>query len=140
MAGARVGWGVFAPAIANEMRKVLTPNSLSAMTQAGARAAILDQTYMRETCAQTQSLRDQTTRDLRALGLHVPDSFTNFVLIDVQTPARARTLDGALKSHGLVLRGQAGVGLPHCLRMTLGPAPWVTDALAVIAQTLEDTA
>ncbi|MCB1422317.1 MAG: aminotransferase class I/II-fold pyridoxal phosphate-dependent enzyme [Nitratireductor sp.] len=121
MAGFRVGWGLFPQSASAEIRKVLNPNNISLVAQAAAAAAIRDQDYMKETCRLVEKIRTQATRDLRGAGFRVPDSFTNFVLIDLENETRARQADQALRRQGIFLRGQAGAGLPHMLRMTIGP-------------------
>ncbi len=122
LAGMRVGWGVFPPAVATEMRKILTPNNISVAGQAAATAAMLDQAYMRATCAGIIDRRDRCIRELRNLGLVVPDSFTNFVLIRFPDGDAAVRADRALRAEGIVVRGMAGYGLPECLRVTVGSA------------------
>lgn len=139
MAGFRVGWGVFPPAIAAELRKVLNPNNISAASQAAAVAALSDLAHMRETCALTMQLRDRARDRLRQAGLVVPDSFTNFLLIDFGSADRARAADVALRAEGVFLRGQAGAGLPGMLRMTIGPAEAVDAAIHHLLAWTEDT-
>lgn len=129
MAGFRVGWGLFPPQIAQHLRKVMNPNNVAAPSQAAATAALQDHAYMRETCALTAQIRDDAARQIRAMGLHVYPSFTNFVLIDFQSPERATAVDQQLQAQGIFLRGQAGAGLPQCLRMTIGPAHQVEAAM-----------
>lgn len=119
LAGMRVGWGLFPPAIAREMRKVLNPNNVTAAGQAAALAALDDDAYMRETCRLTALLRDGFIRDLRAAGLQADDSHTNFVLIRFADATAAQSADRALRRAGLVLRAQGGAGLPHALRATI---------------------
>ena len=120
LAGARVGWGVFPDAIARDVRKALNPNSVTLASQTAALAASRDQTWMRETCAQTVAIRDAFATKLRKIGFDVPQSFTNFVLIPFASERDARDADAYLKSHGVFLRAQAGAGLPQCLRATTG--------------------
>ncbi|MGI9406111.1 MAG: pyridoxal phosphate-dependent aminotransferase, partial [Hyphomicrobiaceae bacterium] len=73
LAGFRIGWGVFPPAIANEIRKVLNPNNVSVTSQAVAAAAMRDQTYMRAMRDATIALRDRFAEQMRQLGLTVPE-------------------------------------------------------------------
>lgn len=136
LASARVGWGAFPTAIATEVRKVMNPNTLTLASEAAAVAALQDDAYMRETCAITSKLRDQAKTRLTDLGLPVYPSFTNFLLIDFQTPETAAAMDTALRAEGIFLRAQSGAGLPHCLRMTIGAAEDVNTALARIEQEL----
>lgn len=130
LAGARVGWGVFPPAVAAELRKVLNPNNITAASQAAATAAVRDYAYMRETCTLTARARDDAIDRLRRTGFAVQDSHTNFLLIDLGTAGAAQLADRMLQSEGIFLRGQAGAGLSHALRMTIGPAPAMEAALA----------
>lgn len=120
LAGLRAGWGLFPPAIRAEVQKCMPPNALSAPAQAAAAAAMRDQAWMRATVATTAARRDAFRDRLRALGLEVPPSHTNFALIgfgDAPTAARA---DAALRAGGILLRGMAGYGLPDRLRATVG--------------------
>ncbi|MEQ3708126.1 MAG: histidinol-phosphate transaminase [Tateyamaria sp.] len=121
MAGFRVGWGLFPPHISNEVRKVMNPNNVSAPSQAAAQAAVLDQVYMKETCAITGALRDQTIEALRLAGFKVLPSVTNFALILFDSESAAQSADASLRAKGIFLRRQQGAGLPHALRMTIGP-------------------
>lgn len=120
LAGMRVGWGLFPPEIAIEVRKVMNPNNISMAGQAAAVAALADQSYMRETCDLTTSLREDFRKRLQKAGFDVPESFTNFVLIRMANADEAGRTDSILRTEGVFLRPQGGVGLPHCLRATIG--------------------
>ncbi|MBC6438090.1 MAG: aminotransferase class I/II-fold pyridoxal phosphate-dependent enzyme [Rhodobacteraceae bacterium] len=132
LAGARVGWGTCPPEIATELRKVLNPNNISATSQAAAAAALADQAYMQETCRLTMAIGREAAERLRKVGVSVADSYTNFLLLEFDTSEQAKAIEDALRAKGVILRRQAGAGLPHALRMTLGPAPWVDQALDLL--------
>lgn len=136
LAGMRVGWGLFPPAIATETRKVMNPNNVALSGQMAALAALEDQVYMRETCALTAGLRSAFTARLRSAGLDVRDSFTNFVLIGFGSPEAAQRADEALRGEGVFLRPQGGAGLPECLRATIS----VADDMDLAASLLENWA
>lgn len=129
LAGLRVGWGLFPPNIAVEVRKVMNPNNITLAGQAAATAALQDQTYMRETCDLTIQLREGLRARLQGAGLTVPPSFTNFVLIRMDSAAQAQRADEALRAKGVFLRPQTGAGLPDALRVTIG-APADLDRAA----------
>jgi len=135
LAGARVGWAVVPPAIGAEMRKLLTPNNVSRVAQAMATAAIHDQDHMRATVRATATLRDAIAVALRGLGLTVPDSHTNFLLLRFADVAQCRQADRALRNGGLLLRGMAGYGLPAALRLTIAEA----DVMARVRRALEES-
>ncbi len=132
LAGCRVGWGAFPVEIAVEVRKVLNPNNVSSVSQAAARAALQDIAYMRETCALVAARRDQAAGTLAALGIRCLPSFTNFLLLDLETQERARSADARLRSGGAILRMQGAAGLPHCLRMTIGPERQLDNAISLL--------
>lgn len=134
LAGARVGWGLFPPQVASELRKVLNPNNIPATSQRMAVAALGDQGYMRRVVAETARRRDSFSAGLRRLGLAVPESRTNFVLVPFDSEATAQRADAALRTAGLILRGMGGYGLPQALRATIGPEEAMDRALAVIAE------
>jgi histidinol-phosphate aminotransferase len=132
LAGARVGWGYFPPAIANEVRKLLNPNNISIASQAAAAAAIRDQDHMRDVVAKTAAIRDRFASDCRAMGLHVPHSHTNFVLLRFASTVQAQAADQALRAQNLLMRGMGGYGLSDCLRATICEAQVMDRAREVL--------
>lgn len=140
LAGCRVGWGTFPAGIAVEVRKVLNPNNVAAVSQDAARAALQDDAYMRETCAMTAERRDQAAAKLAALGIRCLSSSTNFLLLDLETQERARSAEERLRSGRAVVRAQGAAGLPHCLRMTIGPARELDNAYSLLETWIRETA
>ncbi|MEO0381269.1 MAG: aminotransferase class I/II-fold pyridoxal phosphate-dependent enzyme, partial [Pseudomonadota bacterium] len=122
MAGYRVGWGLFPDHIGAQVRKVMNPNNLTAPSQVAAQAAVLDQTYMRDTCALTASIREDATQKLQYTGFDVVPSVTNFILILFEDGDSTMSADASLRAKGIFLRRQQGAGLPNALRMTIGTA------------------
>ncbi|MEO0818906.1 MAG: histidinol-phosphate transaminase [Pseudomonadota bacterium] len=134
LAGFRVGWGAFPPAVAREVRKPINPNNISAPAQAAAAAAMRDGAYMRETVAMTAALRDRLIETARREGLAAPESATNFALLPFSDTAAAGRAGAMLRAGGLLLRGMDGYGLPHCLRATVGRE----DAMAALGAALAE--
>jgi histidinol-phosphate/aromatic aminotransferase/cobyric acid decarboxylase-like protein len=132
LAGLRVGWGLFPEAVAAEVQKTMPPNGVAAPAQAAAAAAMRDTAWMRASVATIGARRDRFAARLRAAGLAVPDSHTNFVLIGFASAAAAAAADAALRRDGLVLRGMAGYGLPDRLRATIGSAEAMDRAAAIL--------
>jgi len=119
LAGARVGWGCFPPAVAQEVRKLLNPNNISTVSQAMAVAAMRDHRHMKKIVRKTQCIRDVFAQSARKQGISVPDSHTNFVLLQFDGAETADRMDKALREYDLSLRGMSGYGLPDCLRATI---------------------
>lgn len=120
LAGMRCGWGVFPPEVAGVVRRVMLPNNVSAATQAAAAAAMRDQAWMKAGCETVADRRDRFAAGMRQLGLMVPPSRTNFILIGFGSEERCREADRRLRAEGIVLRGMGGYGLGACLRATIG--------------------
>ncbi len=136
LAGARVGWGLFPPAVGTEVRKLLNPNNITGVSQAMARAAIADRDHVAEVVRETVQSRDRLSNQLRSFGMEVPESHTNFVLVRFADTATAQAADGALRGAGLIARGMAGYGLPDALRITIGPEA----AMDLVAKVLRGVA
>ncbi|WP_246501726.1 pyridoxal phosphate-dependent aminotransferase [Mesorhizobium caraganae] len=132
LAGARVGWGLFPPEVAAEVRKLQNSNQVTTPSLAMAVAAIEDQAYMRETVARTAAIRDRFAQYLRAAGYGVPESWTNFVLIRFPDGAATLTADATLRDAGIVVRSLGGYGLTDCLRATVGPQDMMDRALRIL--------
>lgn len=134
LAGARVGWGVFPPEVAGELRKLLNPNNVSIPSQAMATAAMGDRAHMQGTVAKTAAIRDRFAEGCRALGLEVAPSHTNFVLIRFASVEAAEQADAALRAAGLLMRGMAGYGLADCLRATICEGAVMDRCLSVLKE------
>ena len=135
LAAARVGWGCFPPAVAEQMRKLLNPNDISHPSQAMAAAAMLDQAHMRRNVARTIGIRDDFAGRCRALGLGVPPGHANFTLLRFASQRQAQAADKALRAAGLILRAfpaTRGGGLPDCLRATICAEPIMKRCLGVL--------
>lgn len=132
LAGQRVGWGMFPPAIGAEVRKLQNSNNVTVVGLAMAAAAVADQAHMRETVARTAALRDRFRAELLKAGYAVPESRTNFLMIPFPDHAAARRADVALRQAGITMRGLSGYGLPHCLRATIAPEEVMRRALEIL--------
>ncbi|MEM0988801.1 MAG: histidinol-phosphate transaminase [Pseudomonadota bacterium] len=134
LAGMRVGWAAAPAAIADQLRKVLNPNNVNLPAQAAASAAIADHAQMTDTVARIAALRERFADQVRALGLTVPASHANFVLIRFQDAAQAADADRALRAQGIVLRAMGGHGLADCLRATIGTEDDMTAAATALTR------
>ena len=132
LAGARVGWGLFPPSVAAEVRKMQNSNQVTTPSLAMAVAAVEDQAYMRETVDRTAGIRDRFADDLRAAGYDVPESRTNFVLIRFADAEAAQAAEKALRGADLIVRSLGGYGLMDCLRATVGPQEMMDRALRIL--------
>ena len=92
-----------------------------------------DQHHMRRVCAETAERRDRFASRVRQLGLEVPDSHTNFVLMRFASAQAAAGADRTLRTEGILMRHMAGYGLPDCLRATIGADADMELAVGLLA-------
>jgi histidinol-phosphate aminotransferase len=134
LAGARVGWGLFPPRVAAQVRKVQNSNGVTTASLAMAVAAVEDQAYMRRVVADTAAIRDRFVDGLRRAGYRVPASSTNFVLVRFADQASAQAAELSLRDAGIVARNVGGYGLADCLRFTMGSQEVMTRTLRLLTE------
>ena len=127
MGGIRLGWGYFPKEVADILNRVRSPFNVSFVAQAAGLAAIQDDEFVKKSQNHNDRSLKWTTEKLRSLGLVVPDSFGNFVLVrfpngenEKDDHKSAENADAHLKSCGIIVRRLAGYGLPDALRITIG--------------------
>jgi|TARA_Y100000814_G_scaffold216138_1_gene160861 histidinol-phosphate aminotransferase len=127
MGGIRLGWGYFPKEVADILNRVRSPFNVSFVAQAAGLAAIQDDEFVKSSQNHNHKLLKWTQEKLRSLGLIVPDSFGNFVLVrfpnsknEKDNDKSAEKADAHLKSCGIIVRRLAGYGLPDALRVTIG--------------------
>lgn len=121
LAGLRVGYALAHPEVVAVLDRLRETFNVNALAQAAALAALSDTAHVASCRVRNRHQRTALIDALRALGLRVPDSHGNFVLIDFEGSGhRAAAIEQALLDHGVVVRPMRGYGLPECLRVTIG--------------------
>ena len=105
-----------------------------ALALAACEAALGDAAHLQWAVARNAEQRDALADALRARGLPVWPSQTNFLLVEfgADTPR----IESDLLQRGVVLRPMAGYGLPQCLRITVGTARREPRLLAALDEVL----
>jgi histidinol-phosphate aminotransferase len=127
LAGIRVGFLIAAPAVAETVRKVVTPFSTSAVAQAAALAALAATEEMRRRCDRVIAERTRVTDALRKLVPDLPASQANFVWLPIGD--RAVPFATACAAGGVLVRPFPGEGV----RVTIG-TPEENDTLLALAE------
>jgi len=130
LAGLRVGYLIGAPGLVAVMERIRESFNVNGPALAACEAALGDAGYLRWACARNAEQRAALTDVLRARGLAVLPSQTNFVLVEFG--AQAAALEIALVECDVVLRPMGGYGLPDWLRITVGTAEENRRLLAVL--------
>ena len=131
LAGARVGYMAAGRGVVDAVQIVRLPYHLSALTQGVARAALARADELQAAVSTIIASRDELIGRLRALGLSVADSDTNFVLVGEFADRHA--VWQALLDAGVLVRE---VGPPGWLRVTVGTPDEVELLVAALTQVL----
>jgi histidinol-phosphate aminotransferase len=118
LAGARVGYAISHPEVADVLNRVRPPFNVNSVGQAGALAALADPAHMRRAVAVTVSELRRVQSALSGLGIWSAPSAGNFLLVHVGAqvmPAFERLLRA-----GLIVRPLIGYRLPEYLRISIG--------------------
>ena len=118
MGGVRLGFALAQPELAEQLQKVMMPFSVSSLQLAVGLTVLEHPDFVAERVAETLRERETLARGLRALGIEVFPSKTNFLLFRV---ADASLFYDALLARGVLIRRQDHLhGLEGCLRVSVG--------------------
>lgn len=133
LAGLRLGYGIFPPALAEYFWRVRLPFSVNILAEEAGLAALQDTAFYEETLRVVREGRHSLIAGLRRLGCTVYPSQANFCMFappvkksggdDAATPegaATAAALFEALLHKGFIIRPLKSYDLPHLLRISVG--------------------
>jgi len=118
LAALRAGYAVAHPDLIRLMEPIRESFNLNALALQAARIALSDDRHLAKVKAENAIQRDRLTEDLRALGITVLPSQTNFVLAHFGD--RSDAIENALFRAGVMVRPMKGYGLGDYLRITVG--------------------
>jgi histidinol-phosphate aminotransferase len=125
LAGLRIGWLAAAQAVAEAVRKVVTPFSTSMVAQVTALAALRQEDEVMRRVALVVTERERVLAAVRAIVDDVPDTQANFVWLPLGE--RAAEFATACEKRGVIVRAFAGDGV----RVTIG-TPAENDAFLAV--------
>lgn len=136
LGGARLGWAYCPPVIADVLNRVRNPFNVPSPAQAAGVAAMGDVDFTERVRAHTIQWREWFTDQARALGLTVPESVCNFVLVrfPLESGRDAGAADAFLRSRGIIGRRMVAYGLPDSLRITIGREDEMRAAQSALAE------
>ncbi len=121
LAGARVGYAIGPKPLIAAFDRVRNHFGMTRMGQAGALAALKDQTYLRETALKIAAARDRIAEIGKANGLSPIPSAANFVALDCGGEgALARAVLTGLVSRGVFVRMPFVAPQDRCIRVSCG--------------------
>lgn len=133
LAGLRVGYGFAAPEVVDAIQRAREPFNVNLVAQSAAIAALEDRAHLEKAIEINREGRDRLTAAFREFGAKPVESLTNFILADLGEPAEPWFQ--ALLRQGVIVRSGHVLGLPSCLRVSVGTADECTrfiDALKAV--------
>lgn len=121
LGGLRVGYGVFPPAIIEQLWKIKQPYNVNAAGSQAAIASLADRGYLLDNVARIVAERRRLYAELARFSFlqPLPDSQSNFILCRV-IGRDARQLKLALEQQGVLVRHFAKPGVDNCIRISVG--------------------
>ena len=122
LAALRLGWAYTSPAVADVLRRYKGPFNVSAPSEAAAVAALGDTKFIERSVRHNMTWRQKIATYLPEIGLKVPDSASNFIMILFPEDAGKTAGDAQkyLLQQNIFLRPLARWGIPDGIRMTIG--------------------
>jgi histidinol-phosphate aminotransferase len=122
LASVRLGWAYGPSAVIDVLNRIRGPFNVSVPALAAGEAAIADKAHQQRSRAHNSQWLPWLTERIRELGLAVPDSQGNFILVRFPSePGKDSVAAIAhLNAHGIIPRRMGGYGLPDALRITVG--------------------
>ncbi|WP_103334198.1 pyridoxal phosphate-dependent aminotransferase [Pseudotabrizicola formosa] len=123
MAGARVGYAITQPELAQAFDRVRDHFGMGRVSQIGALAAVQDQDWLQQVRQRVVTARARVTALAAANGLRALASATNFVTVDCGRDGdHARAILRETVARGVFIRMPGVAPLDRCIRISLGDA------------------
>jgi histidinol-phosphate aminotransferase len=118
LAGARIGYGMGPASLLNYFARVRTAFSISDVAQAGAMAALDDQTHICKTVENNAAGAKYLIDEITELGFRVLPTFANFLYIELGEDSVA--IGKRFEAEGVIIRPLTVWGAPTAIRVTIG--------------------
>jgi histidinol-phosphate aminotransferase len=120
LAGVRVGYGIGPAELMAYFARMQDTFAVSSLAQEAALAALDDEAHVRRAIENNAEHAAWMTEEIAKLGYNIPETWTNFLFLDVKQDARefARKLRG----EGVLVRPLGAWGAPQAIRVTIGTA------------------
>jgi len=124
MAGLRLGWMYAPDSVIDIINRMRSPFNVAYSAIVAGIAATKDDKFLKLSQEHNKKWLKWTRNSIRTLGLEVPDSVCNFVLVrfiqDSGGKLTAESADNFFKTKGIIVRRMDGYGLPNALRISIG--------------------
>ncbi len=141
LAGARIGFGLAHPDVANLMNRVRQPFNVSSIGLVGALAALQDSEFVQKSYALNRAGMLQLTDGFRKMGIEYIPSYGNFISFRVRgDAANTPKIYQSLLRQGIIVRPLGIYEMPNHLRVTIGLESQNKRFLEALEYALEELA
>lgn len=133
LAGARCGYAITTPEIADLLNKARSPFNVNLFAQVGALAALDDKEHIARSVQMVSKGRQAYVQFFEEKGLEYVPSHTNFILVNVGNGVEV--FRKAL-AKGVIMRPMAAYGLSEYIRITIGNAQENARCIEVLRELL----
>jgi histidinol-phosphate aminotransferase len=134
LAGTRVGYGIAPPALIEVLRKTRQPFNVNSVAQAGALAALTDETHQRRTKQTVDAGRKYLGDALADLGVQFIPSAANFLMVNV---GDGRAVFKEMLNRKVIVRPLTGYALPAWVRISVGTMDENERCISVLKEVLK---
>src|SRR5216684_6457456 len=120
LAGVRIGYGFAHEDLIANLLKVKLPFEPSTLAQAAGIGALADKEFLHRSLELNARGIRFLSESLRGLGLEIPLSDANFVMLPLATEQDAGRITEQLLRQGIIVRHLAAFGLPQAIRISTG--------------------
>jgi histidinol-phosphate aminotransferase len=135
LCGLRAGLAFARPEMIAELMKTKDSYNLSAVSQAGATAALRDQAHMRANRTKILATRTRLVAELRGMGFSVPESHANCLVARWTSRPPAKEIFRALRERKILVRYFDARRMQDALRISVGTDA-ETDALVAALRSI----
>ncbi len=118
LAGIRVGYAFVSEPISDAIERAREPFNVNCLAQVAAIAALSDINHLQQTVDLNRRGLERMHQAFLDLGTVPFRSYANFIMADLGRPARS--VFQALLERGVITRSGDVLGLPNCLRVSVG--------------------
>ncbi|MGY0216128.1 histidinol-phosphate transaminase [Endozoicomonadaceae bacterium StTr2] len=140
LAGLRIGWGFMPPQITDAINRLRTIFNVAVAAQNAAVASLEDLDFLRHSRSYNELWREIVRKSLLELGLIVPESMANFLLVRFpQGREQAKAVYRGLFEQGIITYPLDAYDMADSLRVTIGTAEENGIFLDTIAKLLKQS-
>jgi len=118
LAGLRIGYAMANDELSDALKRVRSPFNVNIIANAAATAALDAVEHVEESIKINKEGMAYLSEEMKALGLNVIPSVTNFLLVDFGHDVT--DLNNKLLHKGIIVRPMASFEMPHALRISIG--------------------